>query len=81
MADPWKFLEKWAQDNVRPTAFNDKSEAKRLAYECRKAAIAAGVSENGVIRAAGNNLEGFMLTELESAANQEVERLAVEDKS
>ena len=81
MANPWEFLEKWVSNNVQATAYEDKAEAKRLAYECRKAAREAGVSENGVIKAAGGNLEGFMLTELNSAVNQEVERLVAEDKS
>jgi hypothetical protein len=80
-ANPWEFLEKWAEDNVHATVYDDKVTAKLLAFECRKAAKAAGVSENGVIKASGGNLEGWFLTELNRATDREVDRLVEKDKS
>jgi hypothetical protein len=40
-----------------------------------------GVSEASVVKAAGGNLESFMLHRLNDAANVEVERLVDKDKS
>ena len=76
MANPWEFLEAWARENVQPSGYNADGVAKQLARECLQAAARAHINEAAVIKAAGGNLETFMLTELESAANQEVNRLA-----
>jgi hypothetical protein len=66
MADPYEFLRAWIRDNVRPTIYDDKPEAERLAHECRSAANKAGVGEREVIKAAGGNLESYMLAHLDS---------------
>jgi hypothetical protein len=78
--NPWEFLESWCRENVHATVYEDKPESKRLAFECRNAAKAAGVSEYGVIKAAGGNLEGFMLTQLNEAAGKELDRLVESDR-
>ena len=37
MANPQAFLENWVRDSVQATPYRNKAEARRLAYECRKA--------------------------------------------
>ncbi len=80
MRNPYEFLRDWAREHVNPTAYDDEPTAKILAQECLRDARQAGYSEAGIIKAAGGNLENFMLSELESAVNREVERLAAKDK-
>jgi hypothetical protein len=75
-SNPWTYLENWTKNNVRATGYNDKAEAERLAYECRRDAAKAGMSDRGVVKASGGNLERFMLCELDDSANSEVERLS-----
>jgi hypothetical protein len=80
MANPWEFLETWVRENVNPTGYNAEGVAKQLARECLQAADCAHINQAAVIKAAGGNLETFMLTELEGAANREVDRLTSKDK-
>ena len=80
MANPYEFLKSWLGENAHATAFRDKAEAKRLDHEIRKAAKEAGVSWFGIIKAAGGDLEGYILAELDRAADQKVERLVAKDK-
>jgi hypothetical protein len=79
--NPWEFLQAWAGENVHATVYDDKAEARRLAFECREAAKAAGVSEYGVIKAAGGDLQGWLLIELNEAVDREVNRLVEKDKT
>ena len=79
MANPWEFLRAWAREHVNATAYDDKITAANLARECLRDAKQAGVSEAGVIKAAGGDLASWMLSELNSAADKEVERLASKD--
>ncbi|MGM4892317.1 hypothetical protein [Tardiphaga sp. 839_C3_N1_4] len=81
MANPWEFLDGWARENVHATVFDDKGTADQLAFQCREAAKAAGIHEASVVKAAGGNLESFMLDRLNEAVNAEVERLVAKDKS
>jgi hypothetical protein len=76
MANPYEFLRDWVREHVNATTYGDAAGAKILASECLRDAKKAGMNEAAVIKAAGGNLASFMLTELESAANSEVERLA-----
>jgi hypothetical protein len=76
MSNPWTYLENWTKNNVRATGYNDKAEADRLADKCRRDAEKDGVSGRGVVKAAGGNLERFMLSELDDAANSELKRLS-----
>jgi len=76
MANPYEFLRNWVREHVNATTYEDTAGAKSLASECLRDAKKAGISEAAVIKAAGGNLASFMLSELESAANSEVERLA-----
>lgn len=71
MTHPHEFLEDWVRENVHATRYRDKAEARRLAYECRKAAQEAGLSWFAVVKAAGGDVEGYVLTELNRAADQE----------
>lgn len=76
MANPFEFLRDWCREHVNATAFGDEAGALALADECLRDAKKAGFSEAAIIRAANGNLPGFMLSELESAAQREVDRLA-----
>jgi hypothetical protein len=66
---------------VHATVYDDKATAEQLAFQCRQDAGRAGLSEARVVKAAGGNLESFMLDRLNSAVNAEVERLVAKDKS
>jgi hypothetical protein len=79
MRNPFEFLRNWVQEHVNATAYDDAPTAKKLAQECLRDAKAAGYNEAGIIKAAGGDLAGYMLSELDSAANREVERLAAKD--
>jgi hypothetical protein len=80
MANPWEFLYWWARENVQPTVYDDKATAEVLAFQVRQEAKGAGVSEASVVKAAGGNLESFMLSRLNDAVNAEVDRLASKDR-
>ena len=80
MANPWKFLEAWAKENVHATMFGDEANARQLAKNCLEAAKKVGIAEAEITKAAGGNLFDFLLSELESAANAEAARLAEKDK-
>jgi hypothetical protein len=80
MANPWKFLEAWAKENVHPTVFGDEATARQLAKHCLEAAKKAGIAETGITRAAGGNLADFFLSELESVVNAEIARLEAKDR-
>ncbi len=79
MANPYEFLRNWCRENVNVTAYDDEPTARYLAREFLGAAKAAGLSAAGVIKAAGGNLAAYMLSELDSAANREVDRLSSRD--
>jgi hypothetical protein len=72
MANPHEFLESWVRESVQATPYRNKAEARRLAYECRKAAKRADLSWFAVIKAAGGDVQGYILTKL----NQETERFS-----
>jgi uroporphyrinogen-III decarboxylase len=76
MANPWEFLRDWCSEHVNPTGYDDTTGAEYLANECLRDAKKAGISQAALIKAAGGNLASFMLSELESAVNREVDRLA-----
>jgi len=78
--NPWEFLSNWARENVHATALDDEPTAKALAETCLRDARAAGINQDSVIKAAHGDLSGFFLSELNSAANAEAERLAAKDK-
>jgi hypothetical protein len=79
--NPWEFLDGWASDNVQATVYDDRATAEQLASQCRQEAKTAGISDASVVKAAGGNLESFMLDRLNSAVNKEVDRLVAKDKS
>ncbi len=79
MANPWEFLDNWAREHVQSTVYDDNGTARNLAAQCRQEAKEAGISEASVIKAAGGDLESFMLDRLNSAADAEVKRLAAKD--
>jgi hypothetical protein len=79
--NPWEFLDKWADDNVHATVFDDAATAKTLASSCLQDARTAGINAASVIRAAGGDLESFMLDRLNSAVNAELDRVVAKDKS
>lgn len=75
MANPREFLENWVAENVDATHYRNKAEARRLAYECRKAVERSGLSWPAVIRASGGDVEGFILAQLSRVADQEAEHV------
>jgi hypothetical protein len=75
MADAREFFENWVHDNVQSTAYRNKAEARRLAYECRKATDKAGIDWSQVIKASGCDVEGYIQSELNRAADQEAEHI------
>jgi hypothetical protein len=79
MANPFEFLQEWARNHVTATVYHDKTEARRLADECLRAAKKAGVSVASLIKAASGSLVSYMQAELDSAADREVKRLADKD--
>jgi hypothetical protein len=79
VANPFVFLGSWIREHVNATAYDDKPAAEFLADSCLRAAKKAGVSEASVIKAAGGNLADYMLSELNSLADREVQRLAKKD--
>ena len=76
MGNPQEFLESWVHENVQATPYRNKAEARRLAYECRKAAEWADLSWFAVIMAAGGDVQDYILTKLNHAADQETERVS-----
>jgi hypothetical protein len=64
MANPHEFLENWVRESVKATPHRNKTEARRLAYECRKAAEKAELSWFAVVNAAGGDVQDYILTEL-----------------
>jgi hypothetical protein len=79
--NPWDFLDGWANDKVHATVYDDKATAKVLASQCLEEARVAGFYDASIIKAAGGNLESFMLDRLNQAANAEVNRLVDKDRS
>ena len=75
MADPREFLERWVRDSVQATPHRNKAEGRRLTYECRKAAAAAGANWSAVIQAADGDVEGYIRSALDRAADQEAEQI------
>jgi hypothetical protein len=75
MADPHEFLESWVRKNVQASSYRNKAEARRLAYECRKAADAADLDWFAIIKASGGDVQGYVLAELNRAADQEAEHV------
>ena len=68
MANPHEFLENWVRESVQATPYRNKAEARRLAYECRKAAERADVSWFALVNAAGGDVQDYILTKLNRAA-------------
>jgi hypothetical protein len=76
MANPQAFLENCVRESVQATPYRNKAEARRLAYECRKAAERADLGWFAVIMAAGGDVQGYILTKLNHVADQETERVS-----
>jgi hypothetical protein len=55
--------------------------AKQLANACTEKAKSLGIAIASVVKAAGGNLESFMLDQLNSAVDAEVDRVVAKDKS
>jgi hypothetical protein len=75
MATPHEFLENWVRDSVQATPYRNKAEARRLTYECRKAAQKADLNWHAVIKAAGGDVEGYIIAELDRVADREAEHV------
>ena len=75
MPNPQQFLETWVRKSVETSPYRNKAEARRLAYECRKASHDADLSWPSVIQAAGGDVQGYVMMKLERAADQEAEHI------
>jgi hypothetical protein len=75
MTDPQNFLNTWVRESVQATPHRNKAEARRLTYECRKAADRAGATWAAVIKAAGGDVEGYITARLDRAADREAEHI------
>jgi hypothetical protein len=75
MTNPREFLKGWVRDNVDATSYRNKAEARRLAYECRKASQEADLSWPSVIQAADGDVQGYVQNELDRLADQEAEHV------
>jgi hypothetical protein len=75
MTNTREFLESWVRDSVRATPYRNRAEARRLAYECRKAADRAGANWFAIIKAAGGDVEGYVMGALDRAADREAEHV------
>ena len=75
MANPHEFLENWLRENVDATPHRNNAEARRLTYECRKATAQAEFSWPEVIKAAGGDVQGYILAALDRAADQEADHV------
>jgi hypothetical protein len=76
MSDASDFLTKWVRKNIRPTTAHirdDTLTAGRSAEECLWEARGQNLSEDEVIDAAGGNLLTFMTSELNRAADREID--------
>jgi hypothetical protein len=67
MATPQEFLESWVRESVQATPYRNKAEARRLAYECRKAAEKADLRWFAVILAARGDVQNYILSALQRA--------------
>jgi hypothetical protein len=76
MSDAADFLTKWVRKNITPTTahiHNDTITAGRLAEECLWEAQAENLSEAEVNEADSGNLLTFMVSALNSAAEQKTD--------
>jgi len=76
MSDASHFLTKWIRKNITPTTahfHNDTLTAGRLAEECLWEAQGENLSEAEVIDAASGNLLTFIVSELNRAADREID--------
>ena len=76
MADAHEFLKDWVRESVQTTPYRNKAEARRLAYECRKATASADLSWPAVIKAAGGDVESYVRAALNRAADEEAEHVS-----
>jgi hypothetical protein len=77
------FVENWVSENVRAEGYpleGDDTQAKKLAAECREAALAAGIPASE-IEAEFDDMEAFMSAEIHEANDREVTRLVDRDRS
>jgi hypothetical protein len=63
------------RDSVQATPYRNKAEAMRWAHERWKVAERAGANWSAVIKAAGGDVEGYVMTELNRIANREAEHV------
>jgi hypothetical protein len=76
MSHASEFLHKWVRKNIKATTaamHDDTLTAGRLADECLWEAQGENLSEAEVTAAADGNLIAFMVSELNRAADREIE--------
>ena len=76
-----KFLAQWEFEHITVVARSDREEqARRLALQCRKDAIRAGISREDLEAAAEGNLFGNMLQALNAAEFRQMYRDQIADQ-
>jgi hypothetical protein len=76
--DEW--LEDWAVENIQtPGYYEEKNAMKSEADACRADATAAGISIADLTRAAGGDLERYLLRAQNSFTDAEVQRKVDKD--
>ena len=76
-----KFLQSWVLEHVNATVYEDRETAQELARACLSEAKTEGITEAELTEAAGDNLQAYMLGELNSAVSSEVEDRVARDQS
>ena|SRR5689334_12557619 len=60
----FEFLQSWIVENVKAAAFENEAAAEHLAKDCVWEAHTRRIPEADLIAAAGGDLDGYILTEL-----------------
>jgi hypothetical protein len=66
------FLQSWVVENVNATIYEDTDTVKHLTYDCAWEANTRGISEVALIKAAGGDLNAYMLAEWNRAVGRKV---------
>ena len=75
-----EWLKNWADENLQePGYYERKVEMKPDAVRCREEAKAAGIGRPALLKAAGGDLEAYLLGHQNAFTDSEVQRKADKD--
>lgn len=69
----YDFLQSWIVENVDGTKYGNENTAEHLTHDCVWEANTRGISEADLTEAAGGDLHGYILAELNHALLRELE--------